>query len=986
MARKKDKMKIIFYVAGMPFDGNTIKEGNSLGGSESAGYYAAKELARRGNEVIVFSNIEKSMKADDVTYVPIGKPTEKHPFGEVFGNYASNVPSDVLIAQRVPGFFARKYNSKLNLWWTHDLALKRMQSGFDNQLPLLDGVLAVSEFHKEQINKVYGHKKELISVFPNGIDLSLFKDRPSEDDKINSKTMIYSSRPERGLENLVAPGGIMEKLYEFDPEIKLIVCGYNNTTEQMAPYYQELWGRCHQLPNVDLHGSLSKSNLASIMKGAWLHIYPTSFEETSCITVMEEQASGTPFVTTKTAALIETGQDAGIYWVDKTKEGQPDNQKFVDAVKRLSKKPEVWKKLHKKALDKSESYSIENAVDKLEETIDELFEKKTSSKARLVRHLIKNSDIIAAEKLIDKDPSGLEYYSDFIDERYNKVLNTEPKDFYDDVADYNTNQIKNHHNLGNDQFQLSMPRIKSLLNFLSEQKPGSLILDYGCCVGQQTVAYARAFPELTFIGCDIAQIQVDIANSYANEHKIENVRFLRVDTPCDLEYKFDAVMCSEVTEHIRDYEQFLIGLQDCAKENSEAKIAITVPYGPHEEVRWDSQSTREHLHHFEEQDIKDIFKQKDYNIVFTPSNTNMYGDVLGNFYIEWKKDDKPFEKIDYERKFKIQSPKETLSVCMICRTDGNSLAKTLESIKEISDEIIIGFDGEEGIGRGWDIAKDYGAKAFKIESPRVQGFDSARNETIAEAGSDWILWIDDDETMVWANQLYPFLRNNQYDSYAINQHHFSADPVGVMKTDLPCRVFRNNIGIKFFGFVHEHPETKMNSGAGETALLPHNIVAICHNGYENEEVRRSRFMRNWPLMLEDHKRNPERELGQFLFLRDLIHLNRFEWEQNGQQTTNEMVNRCNMVLQYYKELIKNNKVRLVVDSLPYITEATKMMSGNQGYSIDFSFRANHMGIGDDLNKPSNEIINGVFPNKELAMETLLLFADHKINNLSHKYI
>ena len=50
-------MHYVLYVPGMSFNGATLAQGKSLGGSESAGYYLARELARRGAQVTVFSHI-----------------------------------------------------------------------------------------------------------------------------------------------------------------------------------------------------------------------------------------------------------------------------------------------------------------------------------------------------------------------------------------------------------------------------------------------------------------------------------------------------------------------------------------------------------------------------------------------------------------------------------------------------------------------------------------------------------------------------------------------------------------------------------------------------------------------------------------------------------------------------------------------------------------------------------------------------------------
>ena len=48
-------MFIVMHCMGLPFNGNTIKE-KSLGGSETAAYYMAKELAAQGHKLSLFTN------------------------------------------------------------------------------------------------------------------------------------------------------------------------------------------------------------------------------------------------------------------------------------------------------------------------------------------------------------------------------------------------------------------------------------------------------------------------------------------------------------------------------------------------------------------------------------------------------------------------------------------------------------------------------------------------------------------------------------------------------------------------------------------------------------------------------------------------------------------------------------------------------------------------------------------------------------------
>ena len=83
----------------MPFDGNTVKT-KSLGGSESAAYYLARELARRGHRVSCWTSSDKDIVVDGVTYCSVGTHSQETPLGERFDHYASHTPIDVLIMQR----------------------------------------------------------------------------------------------------------------------------------------------------------------------------------------------------------------------------------------------------------------------------------------------------------------------------------------------------------------------------------------------------------------------------------------------------------------------------------------------------------------------------------------------------------------------------------------------------------------------------------------------------------------------------------------------------------------------------------------------------------------------------------------------------------------------------------------------------------------------------------------------------------------------
>ena len=81
-----------------------------------------------------------------------------------------------------------------------------------------------------------------------------------------------------------------------------------------------------------------------------------------------------------------------------------------------------------------------------------------------------------------------------------------------------------------------------------------------------------------------------------------------------------------------------------------------------------------------------------------------------------------------------------LSVAMITMNEERILEKTLESVKDIADEIVIVDSGSSD--RTEEIAKKYGTK-FYVES--WKGYGPQRNSAIDKASGEWILNIDADE-------------------------------------------------------------------------------------------------------------------------------------------------------------------------------------------------------------------------------------------------
>ena len=255
----------------------------------------------------------------------------------------------------------------------------------------------MSEFQKQQYKDVYNLKDANLKVIRNGIDLSLFP-APRGRKRVPGQ-IVYAARPERGLENLVKPGGIMDQLLAGGSPIKLFVAHYDNTTEQMKPYYEMLWSRCMALPNVQLLGSLTKTQLYDLYSRSWAYVYPTEFEEISCISAMEAQACGLPFITTPVAALVETLHPNARIMIE-GKASDPETQtKFCEALNALYLDDAAWSKMSVAGYNHALSLSWDPVAINLLDEADRAMRHRTDNPARLYKHFFEMSDIEMCKKM-----------------------------------------------------------------------------------------------------------------------------------------------------------------------------------------------------------------------------------------------------------------------------------------------------------------------------------------------------------------------------------------------------------------------------------------------------------------------------------------------------------------------------------------------------------------------------------------------------------
>ena len=125
--------------------------------------------------------------------------------------------------------------------------------------------------------------------------------------------IIHQNTPWRGLNVLL---GAMQLVK--NPCITLDV--YSSTEvygkdfyEQNDKYYQTLYEQAEAIPNVNYIGYKPNHYIRENLKNYRIYAYPSTFEETSCISLLECMAAGLYCITTDLGALFETGAEFPIY-------------------------------------------------------------------------------------------------------------------------------------------------------------------------------------------------------------------------------------------------------------------------------------------------------------------------------------------------------------------------------------------------------------------------------------------------------------------------------------------------------------------------------------------------------------------------------------------------------------------------------------------------------------------------------------------------
>jgi tetratricopeptide (TPR) repeat protein len=191
-----------------------------------------------------------------------------------------------------------------------------------------------------------------------------------------------------------------------------------------------------------------------------------------------------------------------------------------------------------------------------------------------------------------------------------------------------------------------------------------------------------------------------------------------------------------------------------------------------------------------------------------------------------------------------------LSVCIIAKNEEASIARAIDSVRDVASEILVLDTGSTDATVA--VAEAHGARVLHFAW--TGSFSDARNEILSHAEGDWIFILDADHeaTDTCRARVLATLARTKADGVYAPQLNVHDD--GTVTPFHALHFVRNGKGYRYRGRVHEEIE---NSILDHGATIDDADLPVLHHGYTREEdARKGRRERNLKLLREAVEDDP----------------------------------------------------------------------------------------------------------------------------------
>lgn len=277
-----------------------------LGGMQSAAAYLSEALARRGHGTWLLNRHRSEGTVRGVHSLPATLPACQSLVG---------IDAVLVIGGATPQAAAALRDAfgpatRLILWTGHGVEQPGMAHLADgNAQARWDGFAFVSDWQRNKFISELHIPFDKCGVMRNAIAPTfegMWGDNPSiNQEKTNGPILAYTSTPFRGLDVLLRAYPMVHRKFSKSTLAIYSSMKVYGQSENHDPY-TDLYARAQGTAGARHVGGIGQRELARVLKGAAMLAYPNTFEETSCIAVMEAMAAGCLIVTVKRGALPET--------------------------------------------------------------------------------------------------------------------------------------------------------------------------------------------------------------------------------------------------------------------------------------------------------------------------------------------------------------------------------------------------------------------------------------------------------------------------------------------------------------------------------------------------------------------------------------------------------------------------------------------------------------------------------------------------------